>query len=72
MRSSATIHARRNENAAWVCEFYARANICRKKSQFRPVRGVQEAVFPEVPEEVDVVQMKQKGKGWVLKRCGGF
>ena len=39
VRSSATIHARRNENAALACEFYERANICVKKSQLPPVRG---------------------------------
>ena len=40
VRSSATIHARRNENAALACEFYERANICVKKSQFRSVLGM--------------------------------
>jgi len=39
VRSSATTNARRNENAAWACEFYERANICQKKSQFRSVRS---------------------------------
>ena len=33
VRSSATTNARRNENAAWACEFYERANICLKRSQ---------------------------------------
>ena len=40
VRSSATIHARRNENAALACEFYERANIFPKKSQFRSVLGM--------------------------------